>query len=109
MAVSPIRVAVCIVSAVVVLSGSAAIDVWGWALYPGAPVAGQNMEVSIWQAPCTTVTVELWVNGVRDNATTVTNLPNFATFSIPASYRGKKYEVRVVCPGSSDSTAGTFL
>lgn len=108
MAFSRRAAAFCLLFAALVLPGAAPGQSFGWTVNPGSPAAGDTMKVDVWSAPCTTVTVEFWVDGVFAYADDIP-LNGTASWPVPAAYSGRRWKVRVVCPTDSDSSAGIFL
>ncbi len=80
----------------------------GFDVKVGTVTAGESFTVKVDGAPCSTVTVNFYIDGVLQASQDVA-VPGSATFSCPDDTDGKRWKVEVVCPGQASTTQGGVI
>ena len=94
--------AVCLATATLDVAQPSNFD---WVATP--VVSGLPVLISVWTAPCPTVTVILKI-GSQEISTTV-GVPGVATINVPATCSGQQYTLQIRCPTERTSQVGVVM
>jgi hypothetical protein len=78
---------------------------WDWS--HTTVIAGSSTSVRVQGAPCSPVTVRLFVDGVEVASGEVPSPPGTVSLAVPAGSQGKPFIIKVSCNGQSDTKSGT--